>query len=138
MPPDSRLSSDEERALVDLYVHAWEHGDVDAFVALLKDDAVLSMPPLAQWLAGVEAIGQFFAWATGPSGMGPFRFVATRANGALAFGIYVGPAGAASAPYILHVIEADRNGIRALTSFMRPTLFAAFELPPALPANARP
>jgi RNA polymerase sigma-70 factor (ECF subfamily) len=118
-----RLSRAAEQALVQRYVHAWEHGDVQELVALLKADARLSMPPLEEWYVGVEAIAAFFQWATGADGMGPYRLVATHANGSPAFGIY-----ARGEPAILHVVEADRDGIREMTSFMNPSLFPFFNL----------
>jgi len=37
--PDER-----QRPLLERYIRAWESKDLDAFVALLKEDAVLSMP----------------------------------------------------------------------------------------------
>jgi RNA polymerase sigma-70 factor (ECF subfamily) len=123
-PDAARLSADAERALVERYVRAWEQSDVQAFVALLKDDAVLSMPPLAEWYVGRAAIGDFFRWATGPTGGAPFRLIPTRANGTVAFGIY-----SAGAAFILHVLLIDRDGVAAMTSFMNPGLFPAFGLP---------
>src|SRR5205085_1953768 len=101
-----------------------------AFVSLLKDDAVLSMPPLAEWYVGPTAIGQFFSWATGPGGLGPYRLVPIRANGSIAFGVYgAGPAGPASSALLLTVLLADLDGIAAITSFMNPRLFPYFNLP---------
>jgi RNA polymerase sigma-70 factor (ECF subfamily) len=120
----ARLTPDEERALVDRYVRAWEGGDEQSFVALLKDDAILSMPPLPEWYVGRAAIAAFFRWATGPMGAGPFRYLPTRANNALAFGIY-----AAGKPFVLQVVETDARGIANLTSFMYSHLFPHFGLP---------
>src|SRR5205085_1378024 len=100
-PGAPRLEPEAERALVERYIGAWEQGDVNAFISLLKDDAVLSMPPLAEWYVGPTAIGEFFNWATGPHGLGPYRLVPTRANGGAAFGVYgSGPDGAASTAII--------------------------------------
>jgi RNA polymerase sigma-70 factor, ECF subfamily len=128
--PDAvRLGPEAERALVERYVRAWEQRDVESFVALLKEDAVFSMPPLAEWFVGRAAIGGFFRWVTGPTGPGPFHFEPTRANGTIAFGLYA-PDGSAQ---ILHVLLADRDGIAAITSFMNPGLFPAFDLPMVLP-----
>jgi RNA polymerase sigma-70 factor (ECF subfamily) len=112
-----------ERALVERYVHAWEHGDVNELVALLQQDARLSMPPLPEWYVGVDAIGAFFRWACSADGPGPYRMVPTRANSAPAFGIY-----AHGQPFILQLLEADSKGIRAITSFMNPALFRFFDL----------
>ena len=51
-PSSARLAPADERALVERYVGAWERGDVQAFAALLAEDVVLSMPPLAEWYVG--------------------------------------------------------------------------------------
>jgi RNA polymerase sigma-70 factor (ECF subfamily) len=124
-PHATRLSKADEQALVERYVQAWEHSDVAAFVALLKQDAVFSMPPLHEWYIGSAAIAAFFTWATGPEGGGPFRYVPTRANNTAALGIYDG----AGEPFILQVLEFDGDRIRAMTSFMNPGLFPFFDLP---------
>jgi RNA polymerase sigma-70 factor, ECF subfamily len=117
----ARLSREDERVLVERYMGAWERGDVQELLALLKADARLSMPPLPEWYFGAEAIADFFRWATGPTGGGPYRREPTRANGAPAFRIY-----AQDAPAVLQVIEADAEGIFSITSFMNPTLFRFF------------
>jgi len=49
------------RATVAAYVAAWERCDVDAVVALLAEDAAITMPPYAEWFAGREAVGTFLA-----------------------------------------------------------------------------
>jgi RNA polymerase sigma-70 factor (ECF subfamily) len=117
----ARMTPEVERALVQQYMGAWERADVQALVDLLKDDARLSMPPLVEWYVGASAIAEFFGWATSPTGPGPYRFVATRANGSPAFEIYAG-----GAAFILQVVETDADRIVAITSFMNPELFAYF------------
>ncbi len=49
-----------QRALLERYVTAWERADIDALVALLREDAVLTMPP-ERAIAGAAAIGAFLA-----------------------------------------------------------------------------
>src|SRR5262249_48703314 len=44
------------RTLVDRYVDAFSHYDVEALVALLHEDVTLSMPPYPLWLRGIEAV----------------------------------------------------------------------------------
>ncbi len=66
---------------------AWERNDVEAFAAMLTEDATFAMPPLASWYQGREAIA---AWAASwpLSGAWRWRGVLTRANGQLALGFY--------------------------------------------------
>jgi len=49
-----------DSALLGRFINAWEQGDLEAFTALLADDARFAMPPQPEWYAGREAIGQFF------------------------------------------------------------------------------
>ncbi len=123
----TRPTAAAERALVERYVYAWEHGDVDGLVSLLRDDATLSMPPLVEWYSGIGAIAGFFRWATGPDGPGPFRLVVTRANGTVGLGIY---ARGQAAYFQALLIDGER--IAAMTSFMNPALFGYFDLPATL------
>jgi RNA polymerase sigma-70 factor (ECF subfamily) len=116
-----RLSPTAEQELVERYVRAWDRGDVDALVTLLKNDARLSMPPLPEWYVGIPAIADFFRWATGPDAPARFRMKQSRANGSPAFEIYAG-----EQPFVLQVVELDRDGIASITSFMKPELFAFF------------
>ena len=118
-----RLSAAEERALLERYVHAWEHSDEHEFVSLLKEDARQSMPPLPEWYLGIEAVATFFRWAVSADAPGPYRLVPTRANGSPAFGIY-----ARGERFVLNVVEADAAGIASMTSFMNTELFGFFNL----------
>ena len=49
--------------LLDRYVRAWEGADLDGLVALLRDDAVLTMPPNREWYRGRAAIRRFLGEA---------------------------------------------------------------------------
>ncbi|HTU79722.1 MAG TPA: sigma-70 family RNA polymerase sigma factor [Solirubrobacteraceae bacterium] len=81
------LGADPLRELVDRYVDAWERNDLDAFVAMLTEDASFAMPPLASWYRGKQAIA---AWARGAplSGDWRWRTVRASANGQPALGFY--------------------------------------------------
>ncbi len=76
-----------EAELVDRLTRAFEAADVDGIVALLTDDAWLTMPPVPLEYQGRELCTRFFdlVFALGRR----YRLVATRANGQPAFGIYV-------------------------------------------------
>ena len=73
-PSAQPAPDDRQRALLERYVRAWEGADVDGFVALLRDDAILSMPHWRQWYLGREAIRAFMAWVWGSAGYGPYYF----------------------------------------------------------------
>jgi RNA polymerase sigma-70 factor, ECF subfamily len=71
-------------ALLARYLRAWESGDVAALVAVLREDALLSMPP--EWVRGAADVGAFYDREL--RRLLPMRLVETRANGAPAFGVY--------------------------------------------------
>jgi RNA polymerase sigma-70 factor (ECF subfamily) len=48
-----------QRDLLRKYVDAWEEADIDGLVELLREDAVLTMPPEPS-IHGAAAIGEFF------------------------------------------------------------------------------
>jgi len=126
--------NDRHRALLDRYVRVWESADVDGFVALLREDAVLSMPPWREWYVGREAIRTFFAWAWRSGGHGPFRLVPTAANRQPAFAFYKrGHGGPEWRAHALHLVTLRDESIAALTFFVGPQLFGAFGLPAVLP-----
>ena len=50
--PAPGLLRPEDRELLDRYVRAFERYDVDALVALLHEEVVLTMPPQSLWLTG--------------------------------------------------------------------------------------
>src|SRR6185436_7153618 len=63
MPETTRISFADEksRQLLDLYIRAWQDADVKGLVSLLKQDAILAMPPSPSWYQGHTAIGRFVA-----------------------------------------------------------------------------
>jgi RNA polymerase sigma-70 factor, ECF subfamily len=59
--PSGDALPDESEDLVDRYVEAFRRYDVDALVALMREDATLSMPPYTLWLRGHEPIRRVVA-----------------------------------------------------------------------------
>src|SRR4051794_812683 len=112
------LGEEELRELVDRYVDAWERNDVDAFAAMLAEDATFAMPPLATWYQGRDGIAQ---WAAGwpLSGAWRWRTVFTRANGQPALGFYTWDEDEqAYLPFALNVITLRGSLIADVPAFV--------------------
>ena len=134
------LGDDGVRELVERYADAWERGDVDALVAMLAEDAVIAMPPMATWFAGREGVETFlreFAFAQRWSGERfeagerNVRLVPIRASGQLAFATYRWDDDAFR-PQAIQVLALRGREIVDITGFVTPEAFAAFGLPAEL------
>lgn len=120
---------DEHRALLERYVTAFQDYDIESLVALLHEDATMSMPPYDLWLHGQSDIGRWFT-GLGSECRGS-RLVAVAANGSPAFGQYrpSGPGGSFE-PWALQVIEMSGGQITGINSFLdTQRLFPMFGLP---------
>jgi RNA polymerase sigma-70 factor (ECF subfamily) len=126
--PNSKL----ERDIVGRLADAFETGDVDGVVALLTDDAWLTMPPEPYEYQGHVAIAGFLEDRAVRRGC-PLRLVATRANGQPAFGCYFPvPQTAIARPYGLLVLTLDGEHVSAMTWFADSSVFPLFGLPRTL------
>jgi RNA polymerase sigma-70 factor, ECF subfamily len=126
--------SPRERRLVAAFVRAFEAGDVDAVVALLTDDARLSMPPLPLEYRGVDAVRHFLAAVALREDV-RHVLVPTRANGQPAFGSYLrDPRTPILHAHGLLVLDLAGDRIAAVTRFVDNSLLAAFGLPRSLRA----
>jgi RNA polymerase sigma-70 factor (ECF subfamily) len=129
-------SNPEQHKLLERYLNAWQHHDVNGFVTLLKEDATVIMPPWKEWFVGRDSIGSFFgsAWKT----CNGLRLIPTGANGQHAFAVYElgGGADAQWAAHSLHVLSFEGETISNITMFVPPTgptFFKSFNLPLILP-----
>jgi RNA polymerase sigma-70 factor (ECF subfamily) len=125
--------SDEHSKLLERYVDAFLRYDVDALVALLHQDATLSMPPYTLWLRGHQAIR---TWLLGRgSGCRGSRLLPTAACGSPAFGQYRSGGPDGYQPWAIIVLELSGGRIAAWNTFLdTETLFPLFGLPRHLPA----
>lgn len=129
--------SSSDASLLQRFIVAWESGDLDAFAALLSDDALLSMPPQPEWYSGREAVRTFFemVWAAVP---GERRLLPLAANGGPAVAVYRrSVAGSTFEATGLTLLTLRDGRISHLTRFTFPKLFALFGLPAELPSDAR-
>jgi len=123
---------DEDRALLDRYVQAFEAYDIDALTTLIQEDATQSMPPFDLWLRGRDDI---FTWWFGPGiGCEGSRVIPVgSANGSPAFGQYKPAPGGGYEPWALQVLEISGGRIAEFTFFLETdTLFPLFGLPARL------
>jgi RNA polymerase sigma-70 factor, ECF subfamily len=137
LPPGQREApppphSAAEQRLVARLTQAFEAADVDGIVALLTEDAWLTMPPVPLEYQGRELAARFLTLAFRRRRQ--YRLVATRANGQPAFGVYVRDP---HAP-VLHangllVLTLAGDQISAITRFDTSVL-PRFGLPRSLPA----
>jgi RNA polymerase sigma-70 factor (ECF subfamily) len=122
--------------LLERYVRAWEGTDLDGLVALLKEDAVLNMPPWRQWYLGREAIRAFLGWAWTKGRQGDTRLVPTLANRQPAFAQYdYDPKGPEWHAHAVHLLTSQDDSVAALTLFRDPQVLVAFGLPPVTPSH---
>jgi len=125
--------SREERELVARFTQAFEAGDVPGVVALLTDDALLTMPPAPLEYEGPLAIGRFLATVPAGGALDRFRLVPTRANGQPAFGCYLRDRHTPVAhAYGLMVLTLSGDRIAAITGFADTSVFRPFGLPRTL------
>jgi RNA polymerase sigma-70 factor (ECF subfamily) len=128
--PNSR----EERELASRFATAFQAGDIQGVLALLTDDALMTMPPEAAEYHGPAAIGRFLSTVPAAGALDRFRLVATRANRQPAFGCYLrDPHTPIGHAYGLMVLTLRGERVAGLAGFADTGVFAAFGLPRTLP-----
>ncbi|TVX89764.1 sigma-70 family RNA polymerase sigma factor [Paenibacillus agilis] len=126
------VDDDVDQQLLDCYVKAFEHFDIDRLLSLLHEGASLSMPPFTMWVHGKIDINSFYH-ATRNHCAGS-RLLPIRANGNCpAYAQYV-PAGDGGkfVPRGIHVLEIQDGKIAHIYHFIDGDLFAQFGVPPFL------
>jgi RNA polymerase sigma-70 factor (TIGR02960 family) len=139
LPPGGRdhaplPGSPREQQITARFADAFERGDVAAIVALLTDDAWLTMPPLPLEYQGRDMIGHFLHAVSFRDGTRQSRLIPTRANGQPAFGRYLrDPHAPVSHAYGLIVLTLAEERISTITGFTDNSVLARFGLPRTLP-----
>jgi RNA polymerase sigma-70 factor (ECF subfamily) len=122
----------EERMLLQRYMDATERADIDTLAELLREDALLTMPPHPMWYMGRASILALCADVfdpTSPMYHGHWRSLPTRANRQPAAAFYVKrPGDIAFRAQVLDVLRVEDGQVAEVTAFV-PELFGAFGLP---------
>jgi RNA polymerase sigma-70 factor (ECF subfamily) len=139
LPPGGRdqaplPGSAREQRVTARFADAFEHGDVQGIVALLTDDAWLTMPPFPFEYQGHVAIAGFLEAVTFRHGTQRSRLIPTRANGQPAFGRYIlDPHGPVAHAHGLIVVTLAGDRVSAITGFTDNSVLPRFGLPRTLP-----
>ncbi|MCU7727597.1 RNA polymerase subunit sigma-70 [Actinoplanes sp. KI2] len=127
----SEPTTPEMRARLLRYVDAWTRADVGALAAVLREDVILEMPPVATWFAGRgPVLGFLGAHVFREPGFFQVRPVAPPANGQPTYAVYVH-----DEAHALQVLDLAPGGVRRIHAFLQPELFPIFGLPVNLPAG---
>jgi RNA polymerase sigma-70 factor (ECF subfamily) len=127
-------SRGEEAMVIGRFQEAWARVDIEGIVALLTDDALLTMPPVGMRFEGAESIGRFFATEPVGGRLDRIELVEVRANGQPAFAGYADEDDdGVRRAYGVMVLALDGGRISGITGFPRDAvLFGRFGLPTEL------
>lgn len=122
-----RLGDEAFRALVDRFVLAWQRADVDSIIEMLAEDATFTMPPLAEWFRGREAIRTFFAEQVFAR---RWRMVPSRTNGQPGLACYMWDEASQSYPLsVINIFSFEGERVRAISAFLDPAWLRRSGLP---------
>jgi RNA polymerase sigma-70 factor, ECF subfamily len=117
-----------QRALLSRYVDAFERFEIDTLVALLHEDATMSMPPYDLWLHGAEELRKWLLGAG--AGCRGSRYAPTVANGQPAFAQWrPNETNGELEPWAIHVLQLSDGRISGIDFFVDPKLFPLFGFP---------
>jgi RNA polymerase sigma-70 factor (ECF subfamily) len=126
LPETSQSAADpSERELLDRYIAAFDNDDVDGLVGLLREDAMLRMPPQPSVL-GAALIARFLHETVGHGDLTRIRLTPTRANGRPAVAIHLRASDGTPIPHGISVIEIEGGRIVAINAFNDPMLLRHF------------
>jgi RNA polymerase sigma-70 factor (ECF subfamily) len=129
LPDTARGSADPaERELLNRYVAAFEHADMDGLVALLREDALLRMPPQPSVSGGLQ-IARFLLETIAQGDLTRIRHTPTWANGRPAFTVQLRAEDGTWLPHGLGVLEIEEGQIVGIDAFLDATLLPRFGVP---------
>jgi RNA polymerase sigma-70 factor, ECF subfamily len=119
-----------ERELLVRYVDAFARDDVHGLVALLREDAILRMPPQPA-VRGAGAIAEFFRERAAGGDLARMQLTATRANGRPAVAAQRRTDSGELVPHGILVLEVVGERIVGIDAFIDPSLLPVFGFPAA-------
>ncbi|MFI2202273.1 sigma-70 family RNA polymerase sigma factor [Streptomyces sp. NPDC020192] len=127
---------EEQQKLLERYVKAFEGYDMTALTALLREDAIMTMPPFDLWLRGTTDITGFMT-TLGASCAGS-RLLPVRANGLPAFAHYKPDEEKGGfSPWAVQILEISEGRITGFHCFLdAQRWFPLFDLPLHLEAES--
>jgi RNA polymerase sigma-70 factor (ECF subfamily) len=125
--PTAPAAGPDERELLNRYVAAFEHADMDGLVALLREDATLRMPPQPSLRGGLQIARFFLDSAQGD--LTRIRHKPTWANRRPAVTIEVRAEDGTWMPHGISVLEIEGGQIVGIDAFLDPALVPRFGVP---------
>jgi RNA polymerase sigma-70 factor, ECF subfamily len=110
--------------LVQRYMRAWQAGDVQALVALLRADAHMAMPPTPSWYQGRDNICTYLRQLFSTPWGRDLELVPTSANRQPALAVYA----PGNTPFAVKVFTMDGTHISAITGFVSTDVLKSFGL----------
>jgi RNA polymerase sigma-70 factor (ECF subfamily) len=123
--PEPEALEPDERELVGRYIDAFEHDDVDGLVSLLREDAVLRMPPQPS-VIGAAAVVKFFRETAARGDLSRMRLTPARANGRPAFVVQRLAADGEVSPHGVLVLEISGGAVIGIDAFIKSGLVPRF------------
>jgi RNA polymerase sigma-70 factor (ECF subfamily) len=122
----AKAAGPKQRELLDSYLSVWENGDIDGLVALLREDAVIHMPPEPS-VAGAREIGEFFATVPLGGDIHRITLVPTSANGLLGFVMHFPGDDGGTKPHGVMLLHTDDERVASIDVWRDEALPAKFE-----------
>jgi RNA polymerase sigma-70 factor, ECF subfamily len=118
-------------ALLNRYTAAFQNADITALAELLRDDAVIEMPPTPTWFAGRDQVTLFLRTHVLRE-PGRMRMMPIAANGQPAAAEYMRGDDGVYRAFGIHVLGIAGTRISRICAFLDPSLFPVFGLPAEL------
>jgi RNA polymerase sigma-70 factor (ECF subfamily) len=130
-PPETASGPlpERDREVVQRFLSAWHRCDIPALAALLREDAILRMPPERVEIRGRAAITRFFATVPADGHLDRIRLRVTSANGGPAVAAYLPDHTGTPTAYGIMALTITDRAVATITGFPDPAMFPIFGLP---------